>query len=147
MSALYRRSVALAIAAFTAAAPALAQDAAIPFHRAPMVGAPLSPKLATVREFKVRLRDSMALTSTLLEVGVVKHDVVSVADLSTGHLGNGQEDCQVTVAISRDIGNGTVRIERVTLVAGADQTIIDRRGDELVLAGQQRIRAKLPRIA
>jgi len=135
-----RPTLIIALIAFAAAAlPAAAADAAdLPIIRAmPETNAPVPTKVAVVFVFKVRLPEGRGLARALLDLGVDRDDAAAAAKVAAGHLGDGHGGCDAKIEISRVMSASGYKLERVSLVAQASQSTIERRSGELTLTGER----------
>ena len=122
-----------ACSAFLVACPAdAAEDAQ--FLNAPATSLP-TPKFAAQFQLRLRLPEGRGLARLLLDAGVSRDDAGAAARLAAGHLGAGVGGCTALVSIERSAGTTTgFSLVRVQLVTDATQTVIERRGRDLVVA-------------
>jgi|SRR6185369_57243 len=132
-----------ACSAFLVACPAdAAEDAQ--FLNAPATSLP-TPKFAAQFQLRLRLPEGRGLARLLLDAGVSQDDAGAAARLAAGHLGAGAGGCTALVSIERSAGTTGFSLVRVQLVTDATQTVIERRGRDLVVASDTAAR-ETPRL-
>lgn len=103
------------------------------FLNAPAVaGSPL-PKLAAQFQLKLNLPEGKGLARLLIDAGVNQVDAAAAAKLAAGHLGAGAGGCQARVSVEQS-ADGIFSVVRVQLVTDAHETVIERRGAELMIS-------------
>lgn len=115
------------------------------FLNAPASALAPAPKLAVQFELKLRLPEGRGLARLLINAGVKSDDAAAAARLAAGHLGDGSGGCFAKVSIARDSASGVFNVVRVMLQTEDDQTVIERRGNDLAIASQAATR-KFPRL-
>ena len=85
-------------------------------------------------QLRLRLPEGRGLARLLLDAGVSRDDAGAAARLAAGHLGAGAGGCTALVSIERSAGTTGFSLVRVQLVTDATQTVIERRGRDLVVA-------------
>jgi hypothetical protein len=115
------------------------------FLNAPASAVAPAAKLAVQFELQIRLPQGKGLARQLLDAGVDQDDAAAAARLAAGHLGDESSGCFAKVSITRDSANDASRLVRVMLTTEVDQTVIERRGNELAVASQT-VTRKFPRL-
>ena len=115
------------------------------FLNAPATRSAPAVESAVQYELELRLRGSSGFAQALLDAGIDGDDVANAARLASDRLGDDGSRCDVKVSISKTIGQDRLGLVRVALSSEAGQIVIERRGDELVVASQAAAR-KFPRL-
>lgn len=121
-------------------APAAGQPSTV--ERAPIAAiataqSPNQAKGAVLYSLKLRLPAGQGLARMLIQAGVSQSDAAAAARLAAGHLGAENGGCDAKIEISRALEEDSYRLERAVLLTASDQTVIERRAGELIIASRQ----------
>lgn len=105
-----------------------------PFLRAPASQGSLPVKLAVAFELRFHLAAGGDLEAMLVQADVDADDAAAAARLAAGTASDTASGCYVKIAITKSLNGNGFRIERLTLLTEASQTVMERRGGELTVS-------------
>ena len=106
-----------------------------------------APAVTSAVQYDLTLRlEARDLADAMLDAGIVKSDATTAAQLAHADLADDDDGrWEVKISISKTVAGGAFNLVRLRLASEAGQTVIERRGEKLIIASHYAAR-KPPRL-